>query len=57
MGQVIKGWDVGVATMKRGERAMFTIKPEYGYGESGMEPTIPPNATLKVREQKTKQTF
>jgi FKBP-type peptidyl-prolyl cis-trans isomerase len=45
-GQVIKGWDVGVATMKKGERATFTLAPEFAYGESGSPPTIPPNATL-----------
>jgi len=45
-GSVIKGWDVGVATMKKGEVAEFTIKAEYGYGEHGSPPKIPPNATL-----------
>jgi len=45
-GQVIKGWDVGVATMKKGERATFTLAPEFAYGESGSPPTIPANATL-----------
>ncbi|CAI5970861.1 unnamed protein product [Closterium sp. NIES-64] len=46
-GQVIKGWDKGIASMKKGEKAVFTIKPEYAYGEAGSPPTIPPNATLK----------
>ncbi|GJQ14574.1 hypothetical protein GpartN1_g6365.t1 [Galdieria partita] len=45
-GQVIKGWDIAVATMKKGEKAKVTIKPEYGYGEKGMPPKIPENATL-----------
>jgi FK506-binding protein 4/5 len=45
-GSVIKGWDVGVATMRRGEKAVFTLKPEYGYGATGSPPTIPANATL-----------
>ncbi|CAJ0590367.1 unnamed protein product [Cylicocyclus nassatus] len=44
--QVIKGWDLGVATMKRGEIADFKIRSDYGYGESGSMPKIPPNATL-----------
>ncbi|CAG9839505.1 unnamed protein product [Diabrotica balteata] len=46
-GNVIKAWDIGVATMKKGERAMLTCAPQYAYGESGSPPTIPPNATLK----------
>lgn len=33
--------------MKKGERAVLTIKPEYGYGEQGSPPTIPANATLQ----------
>lgn len=45
-GQVIKGWDEGVKTMKKGEQAVFTLKSEYAYGESGSPPKIPPNATL-----------
>lgn len=45
-GRVIKGWDLGVATMKKGEIAKFTIAPEYAYGESGHPPKIPANATL-----------
>ncbi|KAL0047086.1 hypothetical protein WJX82_006178 [Trebouxia sp. C0006] len=46
-GQVIKGWDEGVKTMKKGEKAVLTIKPEYGYSEEGSPPTIPANATLQ----------
>lgn len=46
-GSVIKAWDIGVATMKKGERAMLTCAPEYAYGKSGSPPTIPPDATLK----------
>jgi len=45
-GQVIKGWDVGVATMRKGERSTLTIKAEYGYGEQGSPPKIPGGATL-----------
>lgn len=46
-GNVIKGWDVGVATMKKSERAILTCAPEYAYGASGSPPTIPPDSTLK----------
>lgn len=46
-GQVIKGWDQGIKTMKKGENAIFTIPPELAYGESGSSTTIPPNATLQ----------
>jgi peptidylprolyl isomerase len=46
VGQVINGWDVGVATMKRGEKSVFTLLPEYGYGQNGAGNSIPPNATL-----------
>lgn len=45
-GQVIKAWDLGVASMKRGEKCKLTCKPEFAYGEKGSPPTIPPNATL-----------
>lgn len=45
-GQVIQGWDLGVATMKKGEVAKFTLSPEYAYGENGSPPKIPENATL-----------
>ncbi|XVF84525.1 hypothetical protein PTKIN_Ptkin17bG0044000 [Pterospermum kingtungense] len=46
-GQVIKGWDEGIKTMKKAENAVFTIPPELAYGESGSPPTIPPDATLQ----------
>lgn len=45
--QVIKGWDIGVATMKKGELAEFVIAPELAYGASGSPPKIPGGATLK----------
>ncbi|KAK3029397.1 hypothetical protein RJ639_039741 [Escallonia herrerae] len=45
-GQVIKGWDIGIKTMKKGENAIFTIPPELAYGETGSS-SIPPNATLQ----------
>jgi len=47
VGQVIKGWDQGVATMRKGELALLTCKPEYAYGASGSPPKIPPNSTLQ----------
>ncbi|KAH9738761.1 peptidyl-prolyl cis-trans isomerase FKBP65 [Citrus sinensis] len=45
-GEVIKGWDEGVATMKKGERAIFFIPPVLAYGDSGSPPLIPPNSSL-----------
>jgi len=44
--EVIKGWDVGVASMKIGEVATFTIRADYGYGNAGSPPKIPGDATL-----------
>jgi FKBP-type peptidyl-prolyl cis-trans isomerase len=46
-GAVIKGWDVGVATMRKGEKCILTCRPNYGYGETGSPPKIPGNATLQ----------
>ncbi|XP_026330184.1 FK506-binding protein 59 isoform X2 [Hyposmocoma kahamanoa] len=46
-GQVIKAWDIGVATMKKGEVCVLTCAPEYAYGAAGSPPKIPPNSTLQ----------
>lgn len=45
-GEVIKGWDEGVAKMSVGQRAKLTISSDLGYGAKGIPGTIPPNSTL-----------
>ncbi|XP_058125507.1 FK506-binding protein 59 [Anopheles ziemanni] len=45
-GSVIKAFDMGVASMKLGEKCILKCAPQYAYGSSGSPPNIPPNATL-----------
>ena len=46
MGQVIQGWDQGVASMRVGDKVRLTIPPELAYGKAGFPGAIPANATL-----------
>lgn len=45
-GQVIKGWDEGIACLRVGDQAVLVIPPQLGYGERGAGQLIPPNSTL-----------
>ncbi len=44
--QVIPGWDIAVASMKRGEKSLFFIPSELAYGSAGAGRNIPPNTDL-----------
>ena len=46
VGQVIAGWDEGIALLKEGDKATLIIPPHLGYGSQGAGGVIPPNATL-----------
>jgi len=46
MGNVIPGWDEGIALLQVGDKARFVIPPHLGYGDAGAGGVIPPNATL-----------
>ena len=45
-GEVIQGWDVGVAKMRVGDKVRLTIPSQFAYGEQGYPGAIPPAATL-----------
>ena len=48
---MIRGWDYGLPTMKRGEVATLYIRPEYAYGDNGFHDVIGPRETLAIEVQ------
>lgn len=46
VGEVIKGWDVGVGAMSKGCKRAMLVPPQMGYGRRGAPPDIPGNSTL-----------
>jgi FKBP-type peptidyl-prolyl cis-trans isomerase len=46
VGEVIEGWDEGIEGMQQGGLRTLTIPPDLAYGSAGLEPDIPPGATL-----------
>ena len=52
-GQVIRGWDEGIALMRKGEKAELLIPSALGYGSRGAGASIPPNAVLRFEVEVT----
>ena len=46
VGQVIKGWDLGITQLKKGQKAILTCPSSHAYGAQGIPGVIPKNATL-----------
>jgi len=46
VGKVIKGWDEGVPQLSLGQKAKLVISSDFGYGDRGYPPVIPPGAQL-----------
>jgi len=46
VGEVIRGWDIGVKSMKKGEKCILSCPHDYAYGREGYPGLIPPSATL-----------